>query len=262
MKRFTTVHPLYMSFYSKALYRDVGGNWRKVSFAYLFLLLSVCLIPIMFRVHASVSDYVHSEVPKIIRQVPIITIAGGTASVNEKMPYTIKDPGSGAPFIIIDTTGQTTSLKGSDAIVLLTKSKLLFKRSAAETRTLDLSELGDLTIDQARLYDWTETFLEYFIFALYPFALLLSFLFRILEALVFGFIAMLLSRNIKAPLRYQASVSIAIVSMTPAIITDTLYSYSNISIPFWWFINFILAVGYLFFAVKANAGYEGRDAAS
>jgi len=249
-----------MSFYSKALYQDVGRNWKKISLLYLLLLLSVCSIPIVFRVHSALSDYLHQEAPKIVKQVPVIIIDKGVASVNEEMPYIIKDPESSAPLIIIDTTGKTDSLKGSDAIVLLTKTKLFFRRSARDTRTLDLSEIDTLTIDQARVYDWIETFLDYFIFVFYPFALLFSFLFRLVEALIFGAIGMLFARNMKVPLRYQATLSLALVSMTPAIILDTLYNYGDINIPFWWIINFLIAVGYLFFAVKANAEHAGLEA--
>ncbi len=260
MRRFTTVHPLFMSFYSKALYQDVGKNWKKVSILYLFLLLAVCSIPIAFRVHSAVSDYLRNEAPKIVKQVPVIAISNGEASVNKEMPYIIKDPESGVPLIIIDTTGKTDSLKGTDAVVLLTKTKLFFRRSPKDTRTLDLSELDTLTIDQTRVYGWIETFLDYFIFVFYPFALLFSFLFRLVEALIFGAMGILFARNMKVPLRYQAALSLAIVSMTPAIILDTLYNYGDINIPFWWIINFLIALGYLFFAVKATAESAGPEA--
>lgn len=252
MKQFSTVHPLYLSFYSKALYRDVGRNWGKISFLYLFLLLAVCSIPIMFRIHASVSDYLHSEAPKIVKQLPVITISKGVVSANEEMPYTIKDPDSDVPLIIIDTTGKTGSLKGSDALILLTKTKLFFRESLTKTRAFDLSELGDITIDQATAYDLIETFLDYFIIVLYPFALLFSFLFRLVEALIFGIIGMLFSKHMRVPLGYRATLSLAVVSMTPAIIFDTLYHYAEINIPSWWLMNFLIGLGYLFFAVKAN----------
>ena len=253
MRQFSTVHPLYLSFYSKALYRDVGRNWGKISFLYLFLLLAVCSIPLMFRIHAAVSDYLHSEAPKIVKQLPVITISKGVASANEEMPYIIKDPESGAPLLIIDTTGKTDSLKGSEAVILLTKTKLFFRRSATDTRTLDLSKIDALIIDQAVAYDWIETFLEYFIFVFYPFALLFSFLFRLVEALIFGIIGMLFSKHMRVPLGYRATLSLAVVSMTPAIILDTLYHYAEINIPSWWLMNFLIGLGYLFFAVKANA---------
>jgi hypothetical protein len=259
MKRYTTIHPLFMAFHSKSLYRDVGKHWRNISFLYLFLLSAVCLIPIMFRVQTEVSGYLLKEAPKVVEQLPEIKIVRGIVSVNEEMPYTIKDPGTATPLIIIDTTGRVSSLDGSDALVLLTETKLLLKRSPKETRTLDLSEIDNLTIDRARVYEWIETFLEYFIYVLYPFALLISFLFRIAEALVFAAIGMLFAGNMRVSLRYRAALSLAVVSMTPAIILDTLYNFADVNIPFWWFINLLIAMGYLFFAVKANAENAGRE---
>ena len=253
MRRYSTFHPLYLSFFSKPLYRDVAGNWKKISFLYLLLLLAVCSIPTVFMVHAAVSDYLTREAPKIVKQVPVITISKGEASLNEEMPYVIKDPGSNASLVIIDTTGKTESLKGSDAVLLLTKTKLFFRRSPTETRVLSLSELGDLTIDQTKVYDWIDIFLDYFILVLYPFAVLFSFLFRFVEALIFGAIGLLFARNMTVPLRYPAALSLAIISMTPAIILDTLHTYADIGIPFWWLIDFLVALGYLFFAVRSNA---------
>lgn len=253
MKRYTTIHPLFMSFYSKSLYQDVARNWGRTSFLYLFLLSAVCLIPTMFRVHSTVSDYLLNEAPKIVRQVPVVTITKGIVSVNEKMPYLINDPGTNAPLFIIDTTGTLTSLQGSEAIILLTKTKLFFKRSPKDIRIVDLSEIDSLTIDQPMVYEWIETFNEYFIYVLYPFALLFSLLLRIGEALIFAAIGMFFARNLRVSLRYRAMVSLAMVSMTPSLILDTMYTFSETNIPFWWIFNFLVAMGYLFFAVKANS---------
>jgi len=253
MKRYSTVHPLFMSFYSRSLYQDVAMNWRKISLLYLLLLLAVCLIPLTFKIRASVSDYLMHEAPKIVKQFPVVSISKGQVSVDVPMPYTIKDPENNAPFIIIDTTGQVTSLAGSDALVLLTKTKLFFKRDSKESRILDFSDIDSLVIDQSRLYDWMETFIEYFAFVLYPVALFFTFLFRILQAMVFAVIAISFNNYLKFNFKYSALLSLSIVSMTPAIIFDTLYNYFDMVIPFWWLIDFALALGYLFFALKSNA---------
>jgi hypothetical protein len=242
-----------MSFYSRSLYQDVAMNWKKTSFLYLFLLLAVCSIPGMFKIQSQVSDYLKREAPGIIRQVPVIAITKGKVSIDEPMPYVIKDPETNAPLIIIDTTGQVTSLSGSEAMVLMTSTKLIIRKGPAETRTLDLSEIDNLRIDQAKIYDWVDLFTENFAFVLYPFALLFSFLFRILQALIFGVMGMVFAKNLRVPLSYPAVISLAMVSMTPAIILDTFYNYVEVKVPLWWLISFAITMGYLFFAVKANA---------
>jgi len=252
VKRYSTVHPLFMSFYSRSLYQDVTMNWRKISLLYLLLLLAVCLIPLTFKTRATVSDYLLREAPKIVKQFPVVSISKGQVSTDVPMPYTIKDPENNAPLMIIDTTGQVTSLAGSDALVLLTKTKLFFKRGPKESRILELSDIDSLVIDQSRLYDWMDTFLEYFVFILFPVALLFTFLFRIFQAIIFSLIAISFSKYLKLHFTYFSLFSLSIVSMTPAIILDTLYNYFDMTIPFWWLIDFALAFGYLVFALKTN----------
>lgn len=253
MKRYTTIHPLFMSFYSGSLYRDVGSNWKKISFLYLFLLLAVCLIPEMFQIRSQISDYLRDEAPKIVRQVPVITITKGKVSLDEQMPYVIKDPGTNTPLIIIDTTGRVTSLKGSEAVALLTDSKLLVRRGPGETRAADLSGIDSLVIDQSKLYDWSDIIIDNFAIVLYPLALIFSFLFRTAQVLIFAAIGMLFAKNLKIPLPFQAMISLAIVAMTPSIILTTIYQFTGLKVPFWWLISFAVSIGYLFFAVKANS---------
>ncbi|HWR58913.1 MAG TPA: DUF1189 family protein [Thermodesulfovibrionales bacterium] len=248
-----------MSFYSKALYRDVGMNWKKVSYLYLLLLLGVCLIPSMFKTHSMVSDYVLQKAPGIVKQIPPITITSGQVSVNVQMPHVIQDPENSTPLIIIDTTGQTTTLKDSRALILLTKTGLLMRRSETETRTLDLSAIDSLVVDQSLAYDWIETFLDYFIFVLFPFVLLFSYSLRIVQAMIFVAIGAALSRRLGASLKFSSLMSLAIVSMTPAIIFDAVQSYADATIPSWWLINFFIALGYLFFAVRAAAEKDASE---
>lgn len=248
-----------MSFYSKSLYQDVGMNWRKISYLYLLLILSVCLIPSMFKTRGVVSDYLAQKAPGIVKQVPVILISKGQVSVDIQMPYLINDPDSKKPLIIIDTTGQTASLKGSPALVLLTKKELLLKKSDTESRTFDLSGIDTLTIDQSTVYSWIETFLDYFVFVLFPLALLFSFSFRIIQTLIFSLVGMALAKNLKIRLKVSSLVSLAIVSMTPAIILDAVHNYVDVTIPSWWLIDFLVAMGYLFFAVKAVAEKQGSE---
>lgn len=259
MKRYSTIHPLFMSFYSKSLYQDVGKNWKKISYLYLLLLLAVCLIPVMFKTHSAVSHYLLNEAPKIVKQIPVISISKGQVSADVRMPYIIKDPENNATLIIIDTTGQVDSLKNSAALALLTKTKLMIRKSPDESRTLDLSGIDTLVINQSKVYDWIDTFLEYFPFVLYPFSLLFSFLLRLIQAIIYALISAYYSKYLKLILRYYSLISLSIVSMTPAIILDTIYNYIDIAIPFWWAIDFFIALGYLFFAVKSNSEQEIAD---
>ncbi len=110
-RRYSIFHPWVMSFYSKSLYRDVGQRWRGCGFFYVFLLLLVCWLPLTYQFSQTMYDLEEKLVPVIANEVPQnITFKDGELSINEKMPYVIKDPDSGDPIIVVDTSGQINNL--------------------------------------------------------------------------------------------------------------------------------------------------------
>lgn len=254
MKRHSTVHALYMSFYSSSLYRDVRANWRGIAFLHLFLLLAICWIPIMFKLQSRLNHFINNEAPKIIRQIPEITITDGIVSTREKKPYYIKDADTGETLLLIDTTGEITSIEDYDAVMLLTKTQLIVKRNAIETRSFDLSQVKSFSIDQLTLFRWSEAIQQWLILLLYPFALFFSYFYRLAQALLYAAIGMLLAKIFHAQLRYQELLSLSLIALTPVIIVNTAYNYMDIRVPFWWLLSFTVAMGYLAFAVKANSG--------
>lgn len=253
MKKYSTVDALYLSFFSASLYGDVARNWRKTSFLYLLLLLAVSLIPVMFRIQADVNAYVKREAPKIIRQVPVITIKKGRVSADGPVPCIIREPETQTPLLIIDTSGRWTSLDNTEAAALLTSSSLILRGNPAG---YDLSDVDELVIDQHRLYEWVEQFLGSFILFLYPVALIVSYGLRVIQALILAAFGLFLCRSRNISLGYPAVLSIAVIALTPAIVLNSVYTYLAVHVPFWWLFNFMIALGYLSFGVLANSAGE------
>jgi len=77
MKKFSILHLPVLSFYSGQLYQDVGLNWKGIGIGYLFLLLAVCAIPKIFKLHSSLSLFIDKEATPFIEQIPKITIEKG-----------------------------------------------------------------------------------------------------------------------------------------------------------------------------------------
>jgi len=252
MRKHSTIQAIYMSFFSKSLYKDVGANWRGIAFVYLFLLMALMWIPLMFKLQSGLNSFIADEAPKIIRQVPKINISKGEANTDVNMPYFIKDT-NGKPLIAIDTTGQINSLEGAEFNALLTKTKFIVRKSKVETRTFELSSIDGIVIDQSMIYGWADIIREWAIIFLYPFALFFSYIYRIVLALLYAAIGILFVKWLKIDLKYNALVSLAIISMTPVIIINTIYNYTDERIPFWFPICFIISMCYLYFAVKSNA---------
>jgi len=253
MNKFSIIHIPVLSFFSKELYRDVGLNWNRVraAFGYLLLLLAVCWIPAMVEMHMGFSDFVDNEAPKVVEQVPEITITDGQASIQEPQPYYIKDPESDNVLAIIDTTGTIESLEDPNTICLLTKTKVIWRQSNVETRAIDLSEVKHFVLDSGRIMGWLHTVGKFLVVIMYPFALLGSYVYRIVQALIYAAIGLLFASLCKVTLPYSALLRLAIVAVTPCVLLKTVLGLVGVHLPYAWLIYLLIALGYLFFGVKA-----------
>ncbi len=251
MRRYSIFHVPALSFFSKKLYIDVSQNWKGVNFLYLLLLLAVCLTPTMINLHRGVSSFVKNEAPAIVNQVPEIKITDGRVSIKEAQPYYIIDPDSDRPLAIIDTTGRIDSLKDTDASCLLTGNKLIIKKSNVENRTYDLSQIKSFAISGEQINGGLQIGKKFLAVAIYPFALLGSYMYRIVQVLIYAAIGLLFASLCNTKLSYAALVRLAVVAVTPCIIVSTVLGFVGTSIP--GFLYLVAALAYLFFAVKSNA---------
>ncbi len=249
-----------MSFFSKSLYRDVAKNWTGLGLLYLLSVAALCLIPEVLTIHSDLSDYLNTEAPKIIRQFPTITVTKGTASVDEQQPVYIRDEKTGQPLIIIDTTGSVTTLKGSSASVLVTKTSVIIRSDNTETKSFDLSGIDKLTVDKTALYNLADTVEEWFAFMIYPFALFISFLLHAVEVLFYAAMGALFLRLSHAAMPFRTLFRLAAVSVTPVMIVSTVLFVAGLSVSYWWLFSFAVSMGYLMYAIRAASSPEGRGA--
>jgi len=256
MKKFSIIHIPLLSFFSKELYRDVGLNWKGVGFGYLFLLLAICWIPGMFKIQRGLSHFIDKEVPPLVEQIPKVTITDGEVSIDQPQPYYIKDPDSNDVLAIIDTTGTIQSLDNTDALVLLMKTQLIYRQNKVESRTFDFTEVEHFVLDKDKIMGWLNIGKKWLVLALYPFALLGSFIFRIIQALIYAAIGLVFAALCKTKLSYAALLRLAVVAVTPCVIIRTVLESASAQLPMagLWF--FLLAMVYLLFGVKAVSQTE------
>ncbi len=250
MRYFRFFQPLWLAFYSRPLYRDVKQHWGKFSFLYLLFLVAICYLPWAVRTQINITHTINWVKPWIT-QMPTITVIDGEASVNETMPYEIKDPKSGQVVAIIDTSNTITSFKNTTANFLLTKKQLLIKTNSV-IKTYDLSTITDSTYDQQQISAFLPK-MHYAIFVIYPFAVMLYFLQGVIEALCYAGLAKLF---INTNLSYKELCCLAAVALTPKFILVTVLGLLGISFPYKWILYFALGMGYVFFAVGANLETE------
>ena len=252
-RRYTIIHPLFMSFYSKDFYMDVAQNWKNYAFLYLLFLLALCSVVKTVKIHYDLSDFITKHGPAFISQFPAVTFSNGKASTDQNEPYFIKDPRSGEDIIIVDTTGQINSLNDTSAVMLLTETKLIIKKSDRETQVFTLSEIEDFRFDQDVVYGWLRIVQKWLAVVFFPFLVLGSFLYRLVQVLIYGIVGMLFANILKTDIEFQSLISIAIMAITPVVILDTFMGPPGISAVFWRFVCFLISMGFLFFGIKANS---------
>ena len=261
MKEYSIFQAPFLSFYSKDVYRDVAKNWTGPGLGYLLFVLAVCWLVTMVNITPALFDFFDNEVPKLVDQVPAITIKDGEVSIEEPQPYYIKDPEQGTVAVIIDTTGSITSLEGTDAKFLLMKTECIYEKSETETGTIDLSETEEFTLTREMIYGWTKIIKALIVPVTYLGALVLSYLARILQALVYALLGMGLAAICKVKFSFETLLRLAIVAVTPMMLIKTAVYLSGVDIPWaglWYFLG---AMGYLYFAIKANVeSQRGADA--
>jgi hypothetical protein len=191
----------------------------------------------------------------IIAQIPLIKIIDGKASIGDLLsPYTIMGKDD-RPLALIDLVGTTTSLEGTKALVLLTEDKLFIKHPlSGEITQVYLSQIDEKAVlssiastlrNMRKIITWmipvfvTPIFVVIFIAC----AFLMSFF--------YGTLGMLMAKFFKMPpLRLETNIRLAAVAITPIIAFNMLLPniFSNQGL-----IYFLIAIGYIYFALKANA---------
>jgi len=250
---YSTIQALYLSFYSRELYQDIARNWKGLCLPYLFLVLMIFWVPEIMNMHRTISNLIADEGPKYVEQIPVITLVKGEVSINEAMPYIIFDKKNNTPFAIIDTTGKTTSLDNSPAHVLLTKNTLIVKKDETEVRSLPLSDLGDVIITRKLIYTWLEILNNLIIAVIFPLMLLMSFGFHIIQVMLLSLIGGNFAKYFNVNLDFRTLIRLSAVAFTPPLLLEAVHAVLDISYPYSSLISFIIAAGYLYYAVGSNS---------
>ncbi len=241
-----------LSFYSIELYKHMALNKKGVGFGYLFLLLAVCWLLLTFSMDYQIDSYLDKYAPGLISQFPTVTVINGHAFIEEQQPYFIHDPETSEVIAVIDTTGSINSLDSSDASILLTRTSVIFKKSDVETRSFDLSDIVEFELNQDMLTQWVDMTKSYLSIAVYPFALAGSYVYRIIQMLIYALIGLIFASILKVELDYPQLLRLSVVAVTPCIIINTLFWTFGANLPFEGLLYFILTMGYLFLGIKVT----------
>ena len=119
---------LYMSFYSRRLYVDVGKRWSGLGLIYLLLAITILSIPFAIRMGISFNQSYNEQIVEPLLQVPTVYVQNGEVSFDKPMPYLIKNK-KDQVVLIIDTTGKVNSYTKEYPYlsILINKNMISFK---------------------------------------------------------------------------------------------------------------------------------------
>jgi hypothetical protein len=206
----------------------------------------------MVRIHLGFAGFVKNDAPTIVEQIPEINITDGQVSIDEPVPYYIKIPDTNDNLAVIDTTGSITSPVDVNAFCLLTKTSMIMKQSNFETRTYDLSQIKSFTASGDDIMKLLHIIKKLLLIVMYPVALLSSYVYRIIQALIFAAVGLLFASMCKVSLSYGALLRLAVVAMTPCMIIKTVLGLAGIYLPCVGALVYIaITLAYLYFGVYA-----------
>lgn len=252
MKTFSIFHPLFMSFYSKSLYRDVAKNWTGIAALYLFILLAIVWIPGIMEFTFNLRLFAYENGPSWIQQVPTITIKEGLVSIDKPEPYFIKNPKTGEVAAIFDDTGHYTNLDKTTASVLVTHTQIITRKNQQETRIYNLTKADNYVITQAKLHTYLHALFWWAPIIVFITVVVSSFVYRLIQALLYGLVGYIYSRFIKYDVTYHATYRLTIVALTPTIIISSVLGYLHVLFPFEWLLYLLIGLGYVIFAVRVS----------
>lgn len=252
MQKLTWWRALWQSFFSKVLYQEVVKQWRGFGALYLLILSALVVMPIALQIRDVFQTFITDELPLYLDEIPDITITDGVASTPEDHPYIINDRETREPFIVVDTTGQYTDIDQTSAPVLITDEGIVM-RNDTRIQTLSFSGFTDVVIDRALIEDFIALSNHMLVPMIYVILVFFAWSWRIMQAMLYAFLATWLAKKQGFTMRYQGFVRLSAVALTPAMIIDMLFGLLGIHFPFAGALFIALEIMYVRFAVQSVA---------
>lgn len=242
-----------MAFYEGAIYEDVARNWRNRTFLYLLLLLALSWIPFTIQTQNQVDEWISREAPFYIDQIPDVTLSDGELSTSSFTPTLLRDR-DGMVLVVIDPTGQYTSLDDTEAPILVTRTQIFVRGEGDQFEIQSLPDGAPETLTREDLYiiaDWTRSLVNMLLF---PVLLVLSYVYRTLQSLLYAYVASFFTATAGRTLPYRTLLNLAIIAITPAVVLDTVHMLMESPLPdwFWWPSCVLLSLGYLRFGIRVS----------
>ncbi|MFC3913970.1 DUF1189 domain-containing protein [Pseudaeromonas sharmana] len=242
----------WLAWFSRDFYVDVAKNWRGTGIGYLFLLLCVTSIPMTFQVGQIIETMANTYLSQVIDKMPPLRIEQGQLKTDVPQPYIITLPGQSEPMVVIDTRSDKPSEAELQAPLVLLADRLLIDNQG-EVRSYPFEQIESYAFDKVQAH----AFLDRMVGIVKPIAylpvLVGEFLYRLMQVLIYAVGGMVFASILKVRLPYGTLLRLTCLAVTPSILVITLASVLGMAATLPGFVLFLIAQGYLFFAVQSVA---------
>jgi hypothetical protein len=251
MSQYNIFQAIYLSFFSKKLYRDVASTWGGKAFLYAFFVLALSWIGSVILMQQHISNGYVRYSSTLVKQLPVITVTSGKVSTPENRPYLITEPDSKETLVIIDTSGKYQNLAQADAAYLITQDSIIAKDGDTTKITklpVSLTHTFEPTVMNERIKSWV----NYAWILMLPGLTLLSFILMVMKALIYGLIGRIFSAITDSGVSFFQCMGLYCVAATPALAVWTVLFTYDIIFAHRSLLIFVLVLIYLFYGILAN----------
>jgi hypothetical protein len=253
MRRYNIFQAIYMSFYSKDLYRDVVSNWGGMAFLYLLLIVALSCIGAVYQAQVGINFvYLQNSAP-IVAQTPVVTIKSGVLSTPENRPYFIRSSDNQI-IAIIDTSGKYTELAQAQGGALITAKQMMIPNdnNPNSMKVYTYPATFNAVIDPSTINAHIQDYIGYSWIVLFILFVIGAYIYRVIQSLIYALIGKLICAYVKTSLAYEKLILISLVAITPALILCTILEFCWVFIPHRLLLYFIITLVYLTFGIIAN----------
>lgn len=252
MKQYGIFEAIFLSFFSRDLYRDVATRWGGKAVFYLFVVLTLSWMIPTYKLQLALTNWYIVESAQLLPQLPVVTIKNGKLSTPENRPYIIANPDSKETIAIIDTSGQYTDIHKTKAIILITDTQMIAQKSSNETRIYQIPTSVDSVIDPQVVNLSIKNYVGYSWIAMFIVSVIGSFFFRLIQVILYSIIGKIFSAITKVRVTFGQITQITMVALTPAIVARALIDGFNLNYASTSLLCFTLAILYMFYGIWSN----------
>ena len=264
-REYTLFHGPIFSFFSKRFYQEIAREWRGIGFLYLLFWNCITAMLVVGGTYGYFRHYLATDGFEIASNIPTFQIRDGLLAADCVQPYVLTNPGTDDVLAVLDTTGSTPIIEAGDGgpRFMASHDTLYVRNDRGVIQHFPLDGFGDVAMDGAQVYAIVDRWSLPVAMVAFVGMVVGSQISYMILAMIYGAVAMIMTRGVWSDMSYGSCVRLAVVAWTPSIIlsaasglfpADLIYTLSRTAV------CFALPLLYLYWTVTSPAPREQAGA--